>query len=156
MIAKIVRTYADTSVFGGFFDTEFKISTRYFFAQIKKGKFNLVISTVVDEEIKKAPENVRKFYNEIREISKNVDITEEAIHLQQAYLDAGVVTQKWAADALHVAIASVCECSLIVSWNFKHIVNFKKIPLYNGINLSKGYNTIAIHSPLEVYDEEEI
>jgi hypothetical protein len=42
-----------------------------------------------------------------------------------------------------------------VSWNFKHIVNFKKIPLYNGINLTHGYAAIAIHTPQEVIADED-
>jgi len=38
-------------------------------------------------------------------------------------------------DALHVALASVAGCTMIVSWNFKHIVHFPKIPLYRAINV---------------------
>jgi hypothetical protein len=63
-----------------------------------------------------------------------------ALMLQQAYLDAGVVTPNWADDALHVALASVSECSVIVSWNFQHIVNLRRIPLYNAISApSRGH-----------------
>ena len=62
---------------------------------------------------------------------------------------------RWEADALHVAVATVCGCRLIVSWNFKHMVNFQKILLYNGINLDKGYDNIAIHSPREVIVDED-
>jgi len=58
-------------------------------------------------------------------------------------------------DATHVSLATVSGCSLIVSWNFKHIVNYKKIPLYNGINKVKGYSEIGIYSPLEVIDNDE-
>ena len=39
------------------------------------------------------------------------------------------------ADALHVAQATVASCRVIVSWNFKHIVHFAKIPLYNAVNV---------------------
>jgi hypothetical protein len=79
-----------------------------------------------------------------------VDVSAEALSLRDAYLEAGVVTQQWADDALHVAIATVASCSLIVSWNFRHIVHFEKIPLYNAVNTLKGYGTIGIFSPLEV------
>jgi hypothetical protein len=48
------------------------------------------------------------------------------------------------------SVATIPECSIIVSWNFKHIVNFEKIPLYNAINIINGYKQVAIHSPLEV------
>ncbi len=58
-------------------------------------------------------------------------------------------------DALHVAIATVSSCSLIVSWNFKHIVHFDKIKLYNAVNILKGFSEIAIFSPLEVISYEK-
>jgi hypothetical protein len=56
-----------------------------------------------------------------------------------------------------VAQATVAGCRVIVSWNFKHIVHFAKIPLYNAVNVLQGYGAIAIHSPQEVVaDEEEV
>ena len=63
--------------------------------------------------------------------------------------------ERCADDALHVAIATVVKCSLIVSWNFAHIVHFNKIPLYNAVNRKKGYPTIAIYSPREVIEYED-
>src|SRR3989304_5908939 len=62
---------------------------------------------------------------------------------------------KYSNDALHVALATVTNCKIIVSWNFKHIVHFKKIPLYNAVNILQGYEQIAIYSPLEVIRYEE-
>jgi len=41
-----------------------------------------------------------------------------------------------------------------VSWNFKHIVHFQKIPLYRAINTIKGYAEINIYSPPEVINYE--
>ena len=49
----------------------------------------------------------RGLFDELRRFGKTVDVTEEAIRPQQAYLDANVVGPKWEADALHVAIAAV-------------------------------------------------
>ncbi len=43
------------------------------------------------------------------------------------------------ADTQHIAIATVQQVDLLVSWNFKHIVNFDKIRLYNSVNLKYGY-----------------
>jgi hypothetical protein len=84
-----------------------------------------------------------------------VDVGEEAVLLQQSYLAAGIVGQQWETDALHVALATESLCPVIVSWNFKHIVNFKKIPLYNGVNLAHSYSVIAIHTPQEVIADED-
>ena len=70
--------------------------------------------------------------------------------MRDAYLKAGVVTPKWAADALHVALDCVERCRCIVSWNFRHIVHFGKIPLYHGIDLINGFESISIHTTAEV------
>ena len=59
------------------------------------------------------------------------------------------------ADALHVAIATAHECDAIVSLNFKHIVHFDKISLYNSVNLANGFGPLAIHSPQEVVHYED-
>jgi hypothetical protein len=75
-----------------------------------------------------------------------------------AYLDAGIVTKKSTADVLHVALATVAKCQLIVSWNFKHIVHFQKVPLYRAINTINGYTEINIYSPPKIinYERETI
>ena len=89
------------------------------------------------------------------ELTEVVNISEDALQLRRAYLDVGIVAPKSTADALHVALATVAGCSLIVSWNFKHIVHFQKIPLYRAVNTVKGYAEINIYSPLEVINYEE-
>jgi predicted nucleic acid-binding protein len=150
-----IRVYADTSVFGGVFDEEFSEASRSFFQQVRAGRFQLVTSPLVLEEIELAPDEVQQFFDEMLEITEIVDISESALQLRQAFLDAGIVTPKSAADALHVALATVAACSLIISWNFKHIVHFQKIPLYRAVNTIKGYPKISIYSPLEVISDEE-
>jgi predicted nucleic acid-binding protein len=115
--------YADTSVFGGVFDEMFETASRAFFQQVTEGRFQLVISHLVQDEIELAPATVRDFFTEVTEIAEVIKLTEGALQLRQAYLNAGIVTAKSAADALHVALATVAKCRLIVSWNFKHIVH---------------------------------
>ena len=150
-----LRVYADTSVYGGVFDDEFAKPSRIFFDLVRTGRFRLVLSALVRTEVSQAPVQVQNFFAEHEEIAEVVDSDEGAIRLRKAYLDAGIVSTKWNADALHVAIATVNACRVIVSWNFKHIVHFQKIPLYNGINQSLGYAPIAIHSPEEVIANED-
>jgi hypothetical protein len=82
-------------------------------------------------------------------------VTAEVLGLQQAYLDAGIVSERFATDALHVALASLAGASMIVSWNFRHIVNFQKIPKYNAVNRLHACGEIAIYSPLEVVEDED-
>jgi hypothetical protein len=44
-----------------------------------------------------------------------------------AYVAGGVLGKTSRSDAIHVATATVAEADLIVSWNFKHIVNYNRI-----------------------------
>jgi len=150
-----IRIYADTSVFGGVFDEEFKVPSKAFFTAIRKTRFLLVTSELVRQEIQAGPKKVRELFFDILPIVEIVEVTAEALKLQQAYIDAGILSEKYSTDALHVALATVSEASLIVSWNFKHIVNFHKIPMYNAVNTLHGYSEIAIYSPLEVVEYEE-
>jgi predicted nucleic acid-binding protein len=149
-----VRVYADTSVYGGVFDEEFPKPSRTFFEQVQAGRYRLVRCPLLEDELEDAPPQVRQWYQQFDTGSERAEVSEAAVLLQQAYLRAGIVERKWEADALHVAVATVSGCRVIVSWNFKHIVNFQKIPLYNGANLSHGFAAIAIHSPQEVIEYE--
>jgi len=124
---------------------------------IDAGRFQLVTSAIIEAEIEPAPEKIREFFSRYAITSEIAQVTKEALLLQQAYINSGVVTPKSAEDALHVALATVSQCALIVSWNFKHIVHFDKIPKYNAVNTLNGYGQIGIYSPLEVinYDSDD-
>lgn len=145
-----MKIYADTSVFGGVFDQEFSEPSKQFFDEVDAGRFVLVTSAVVEAEIEPAPERIQLFFARYAESASIADASKEALDLQENYIRSGVVIEKSRNDALHVAIATVPGCDLIVSWNFKHIVHFDKIPKYNAVNVLNGYGHIGIYSPLEV------
>jgi hypothetical protein len=148
------RVYTDTSVFGGCFDPEFARASELYFRKVKRGLFQPVISVIVNEEIRNAPSEIILYFEELLPHLEIIDITGEMIHLKDAYIRQGILTKKWIDDALHVAAATVSSCDMILSWNFKHIVNYQKMPLYNAVNLALGYRQISIYSPQEViYDE---
>jgi predicted nucleic acid-binding protein len=152
---RAMSVYADTSVFGGVFDEEFSEPSKAFIDAITAGSFILVTSELVREEIATAPEAVRQLFDDLLPVARIAAITDEALQLQQAYLRAAIVSERFATDALHVALATVSGTSMIVSWNFRHIVNFQKIPKYNAVNKLSGYGDIAIYSPLEVVERED-
>ena len=155
MARKALRVYADTSVFGGVWDEEFSKPSRAFFDQVRDGRFDLVLSPLIQQELIPAPEQIRRFLEDLLPDSEVATETANATQLQRAYLEAGIVSEKSADDALHVAIATISRCSMIVSWNFRHIVHFDKVPMYNAVNVRNGYPQIAIHSPSEVIEYED-
>jgi len=55
---------------------------------------------------------------------------------------------------LHIAYAVVYNCDVIVSWNFKHMVNFRTIDRVRIVNAINRYREIAICSPTMMLKEE--
>lgn len=152
------RIYADASVYGGVFDIEFATPSQAFFDEVRAGRFQLVVSDTVRREVLPAPQEVRDLYEEMLPFAEAVNTSEAALDLRDAYIAAGIVTEKALTDAFHVALATVSRCKVLTSWNCRHIVNFRRIPLYNAVNALHGYPSIAIHTPMEVigYGSESI
>ncbi len=65
-----------------------------------------------------------------------------------------IVPVRFRNDMLHIAVATVADADIVVSWNFRHIVRFDKIRQFNAVNLEAGYKVIAIHSPREVATDD--
>jgi len=53
------RIYIDTSVVGGYFDSEFEDATTKLFERLERDEVIFVISGLLDLELLKAPKNVR-------------------------------------------------------------------------------------------------
>ena len=70
--------------------------------------------------------------------------------LADKYIQKKIVINKYYFDALHIAIATVLNVDLLISWNLTHIVNKNSIPLFNEINIKEGYNPIKIMKPEEI------
>jgi len=131
-----MRIYIDTSVFGGCFDEEFEEWSLKLFKQVSTGKYKVVISDVIEEELRVAPAHVREVLKDLpRRQLEVVKLTDGSKALAQAYVKERIVTAKWKADTEHIAVATIAQVDLLVSWNFKHIVNFDRIRLYNAVNL---------------------
>ena len=143
--------YVDTSVVGGAFDEEFKFWTELFFKQVEKGLFQLAISDLLEGELLEAPNNVVGLYKEIVQTDViQLNFGEEAEQLSSEYLKQRIVGMKSLVDCQHIATATVNNIDILVSWNFKHIVNLDKIRLYNAVNLKEGYKSIEIRTPREI------
>jgi hypothetical protein len=79
----------------------------------------------------------------------------EILRLADVYVSVGVIPEKFSADAVHIATATVTGLDFIVSLNFKHIVKHKTIIETEIINAREGYKRVFIHTPAEVIDHDE-
>jgi len=143
------RLYLDTSVFC--FDKEFMEWTLKLIEEIKMGLKTVVISDLTLKELKEASINIRNLVNEIPEEYKEyVTLNDEAYKLAEHYIEEGIVSEVNRVDAQHIAIATVNKIDVLVSWDFRHIVNTTKMQLYNYVNLKYNYPQLEIKSPREL------
>jgi len=150
------RVYIDTSVAGGCFDEEFSSESKNLFGKFQRKEMIAVISEPTLRELLEAPKEVQDVVRFLpEEATEIVPITEDATKLAQSYLAAGAVPKNLFVDALHIAIATIQRVDVLVSWNFKHIVNLQRIRAYNSVNIREGYPPLEIRSPKEVLDAED-
>jgi len=149
------RIYVDASVVGGCEDDEFSAHSVRLMDCFVRGDFIPVLSTLTVQELAAAPEAVRRHLAAVPEEQIEViQLDAEAKELAEAYIREGVITAKMRADAQHIAMATLARVDVLVSWNFKHIVNLFRIHGYNSVNLRRGYPTLEIRAPREVLPDE--
>jgi len=119
----------------------------------------VLLSSETLRELTKAPQAVQAVWQALPpEAVEVLAIDPETEQLAREYIRAKVLGESSESDALHVASASVAGADLILSWNFRHIVNFSRIRGFNGVNVDQGYGSMTILSPMEVVygDQEEV
>lgn len=152
---KKLRIYLDTSVIGGCFDDEFSEESRKLINEIKNNDKKGVISDITLREMMEAPQEIIQYFHTFKETLEIVQITTEADDLSEEYLRAKIIGVKFKNDSLHIAAATISQVDVLVSWNFKHIVNYNKIIQFNSVNIRNGFKPLQIFSPKEVlsYDK---
>lgn len=77
-------------------------------------------------------------------------VTDMMRSLAKSYIDSGVFTEVMYNDAVHVAAAVLTRQDVVLSWNFRHLVNRRRRAQINEVNISLGLATIDIVAPPEV------
>ena len=145
------RIYIDTSIVGGFFDTEFEKETKLLFQRLENEEVIFVVSTILSKELYDAPEHVKTLLQKYsKSCFEEVEITIEAEQLANRYIAEKVVGKTSFEDCCHIALATIHKVDVLASWNFKHIVNLERIRGYNGVNLKMGYSILEIRNPKEL------
>jgi hypothetical protein len=142
---------------GGFFDIEFEKETKLLFQRLENNEIVFVVSDLLREEIKDAPERVRNLLDNYSDDKfETVILTDEAKELADQYIADNVVGKTSLDDCRHIALATINKVDILASWNFKHIVNLTRIKGYNAVNLKNGYFTLEIRNPKDLVYGERI
>lgn len=147
-----LKLYLDTSVISHLFadDVPDKMAdTKELWQDFINEKYEVFISDTTLEEIDRCHEPKRgKMTEKLDECDiQFLKISNEVTSLAGEYLKNGILNHKSIDDCKHIAFAVVNNCDIVVSWNFKHLVNYQtinKVKIVNAINL---YKEISIVSP---------
>lgn len=155
-----LKIYLDTSVISHLDapDTPEKMNdTLKLWEDIKAAIYEVYISDLTIAELDRCAEPKRTaMLSSLLDIEYiEIQQDDRAKQLSQLYFEVGGLPPKSKEDAMHIAIASVNDCDIILSWNFKHIVNLRAMTAVEDVNMKKRYKNIRILSPSMLLDDEE-
>jgi hypothetical protein len=152
MDGKIKRIYVETSVVSGMFDSnDHPVKAQPFWDAVFSGRIRVVLSSILDDELQGAPDNVREFYRSIPESHiERIIATPISNTLARRYIKAKILSLNHLTDCKHVALATTACVDALVSWNTKHIVNDHRISYFNAVSIGFGCDAIKIQKPINL------
>ena len=116
--------------------------------QIKQGRYDVVVSQVTLGELSSNlnTDKVKVLFEFLSDIVYDtVDVDTEAEKVAALVKTNGLlISDKCEADRLHIGCAVVHNCDVLVSFNFKHLVNVQTIKGVRAISNLCGYGNIDI------------
>jgi predicted nucleic acid-binding protein len=157
---KPLKIYLETTVFNFKFaedSPDKKADAIKLFDEINEGKYIAYTSNYVLQELLKAKDPKRSEMISLIELYKIklLEANEVAETLADKYVSEDIIPQRYRTDGIHIAMATINDLDIIVSYNFQHIVKLKTIIGTESINLREGYKRIGIYSPTEVVENDE-
>mgnify|MGYP001584707293 CR=1 FL=1 len=146
---KKLKIYLDTSVLSALDDErmpERQALTKTFWKELND--FEVYISEVTVSEIQQIPVVEKK--KKLLALAKQFNIlslSAKANALTSQYVRQKVIPAQFINDGIHLAIATVHQLDVLVSWNCKHLVNLKTKKAANLINKKCGYKEIELVEP---------
>ena len=157
---KNLKIYLETTVFNFKFaddSPDKKQDTIRLFDEISQGKYIPYTSDYVLQELLRAEEYKRTQMVNLIEQYKIILLKPDknAENLADKYVSENIIPIKYRTDGIHIAMATINDLDIIVSFNFQHIVKLRTIIGTESINLREGYKRIGIFCPTEVIENEE-
>lgn len=124
-------------------------SELWFFERM--GEFAVCTSELTRAEIDQTPDAGRRAEMLVLLGRMTIHSVEPAHQdLARRYMAAGIFPSSVPEDALHVAVAVLTRQEVLISWNFKHLVNQRRRAAVDAMNRSLGHPAIPIISPPEL------
>jgi len=156
------KIYLDTSVISCLRQEEVPqrmSDTLEFWEILKSGIYDVYISDVVIEELARCYEPRRsELFSLLAEIHfSTIDIrkNEEIENIVDEIRNMHIIPPKYDDDRAHIAAAIYTRCNIIVSWNFKHLVNVKTIDGVRIICIENNLTPVDIYTPTMLLERRD-
>ncbi|MCD4784948.1 MAG: type II toxin-antitoxin system VapC family toxin [Candidatus Eremiobacteraeota bacterium] len=116
--------------------------------------FEIFISQFVLDEAGQGDEEASQKRLETLSEFNILDITDEVTNLTAEILLSGIIPQKSATDAAHIAIATIHKMNFLLTWNCAHLANAEIWIAIYSVCGSKGYECPIICTPEELMGED--
>ena len=151
-----LKLYLDTSVIGNLdaWDAPDKqADTLALWDDIIAGEYDVFLSYVVFEELARCPEEKKStLMDYLAQIEyERIESHEDIFSLADEFIRLGVLKQKCHDDAQHIAASMVAGCDILVSWNFRHMVNYKMIDGVRIVSAITKYRDVSICTPTMLF-----
>jgi len=146
------RVYVDTSVISALYDDRYpdrRTLTAAFWARL--AEFEACTSELARIELHQTPDPMRRdsLLKALGQLTIH-QVTHDMRALARRYVDAGLFTRRSLNDGLHVAAAVLTRNDVLVSWNFRHLVNRSCRAAITAFHLPNGLPNLDIISPPEI------
>jgi len=132
---------------------------RLLWNEIKQGKYDVALSEVTKVEInaiknEEKLETLGRYLNEIT--YSTIEIDEDVLKIADLVKSNQLlISDKHENDRLHIGCAIVYGCDVLVSYNFKHLVNVRTIKGARAISSLAGYGNIEIMPAAMLIQKED-
>jgi predicted nucleic acid-binding protein len=158
----MLKLYIETSVWSHWFAEDApdrREATRELLTRCRDsaGRISMYISAFVMDEVRDAPGKLAaRLEALIAELRPRMQDPPPGVdELARSYADLGALPAGKPADRLHVAIATVAEMDILVSWNYRHLVNVGRRAKISAVNnLAGHWKPLQIATPFEVLEDE--
>ncbi len=117
---------------------------------LKRDKHDLFASQVVLDEIASGDVEIARQRLELVSQITLLDLTDDASALTKDILRSGVLPPEADRDAAHIALATVHEMDILLSWNCRHIANAAIQPRLRKLADAAGFILPVICTPEEL------
>lgn len=154
-----LRVYLDTSVISYLQQEDVPdrmADTLKLWKKFMIGCYDIYLSSMTIFEIDNCSESKKSFlHSKLDEIEyTELEIDQNCLSLAREIIETGILTEKSFEDSQHIAVALYNNCDVIISWNFKHLVNIKTIQGIRKITQLKVYRDIEIITPTTLLEME--